>query len=141
MALSEQQLNDITPRIREDISLMNTVNKRKFERKQFEDWVNQFTSLDNAIVEDLINTVYDQQFISLENACINNYNYILITGLGNLRTNKARQDILKVIADGGTTYRKDIQNIINDYVDTKDSNNKIVEVNTKLSFNENSTTR
>jgi len=141
MALSEQQLNDITPRIREDISLMNTVNKRKFERKQFEDWINQFTSLDNAIVEDLINTVYDQQFISLENACINNYNYILITGLGNLRTNKARQDILKVIADGGTTYRKDIQNIINDYVDTKDSNNKIVEVNTKLSFNENSTTR
>lgn len=140
MGLSEQQLNNITIRIREDISLMNTVNKRKFERKQFEDWVEQFTSLDSPGVIDIIKDIYEQQFISLENACIDNYDYILLTGLGNLRTNQARQEILKIIADGGTTYREDIQYIIDDYIATKEANNKIVEVNIKLSFNENSTT-
>jgi len=141
MALSEQQLNNITTHIREDISLMNTVNKRKFERKQFEDWVEQFTSLDNASVVELINNIYDQQYVSLENACIDNYDYILITGLGNLRTNQARQEIMKVIENGGTTHRKDIQPILDNYIATKEANNKIVEVNIKLSFNENSTTR
>lgn len=141
MRLSEQQLNNITTRIREDMSLMNTVNKRKFERKQFEDFVEQFVSLDNNDTIDLINTIYQQQYISLENACVENYDYILITGLGNLRTNQARQEILKIVANGGTTYKEDIQHIMNEYIRTKEANNKIVEVPIKLSFNEKSTTR
>lgn len=136
MGLSEQQLNNIITRTREDISLISVINKRKFEQKQFNDWVEQFTCLDNNEVKDLIDTIYEQQYISLENACIENYDYILITGLGNLRTNQARQEILKIVADGGTTHRKDIQHILDDYIKTKEANNKIVEVPIKLSFHE-----
>lgn len=136
MSLSEHQLNNIITKTREDISLISVVNKRKFERKSFEDWVEEFTSLDNNEVCEFINCVYNQQFISLENACIENYDYILITGLGNLKTNQARQEILKLVAEGNTTYREDVQQIINDYIESKEANNKIVEVNLKLSFNE-----
>lgn len=136
MALSEQQLNNIITRIREDVSLMNTINKRKFERQQFDNWVEDFTNLENNNVVDLINTIYEQQFISLENACIENYDYILLSGLGNLRTNQARQEILKVIADGGTTHREDIQHILDAYIESKNANNRIVQLDLKLSFNE-----
>lgn len=136
MALSEQQLNNITTKTREDISLISVVNKRKFERQQFENWIEQFTSLDNKEVFDFINCLYTQQYVSLENACINNYDYILLTGLGNLRTNQARQEILKLVAAGGTTYKEDIKHIIDDYIEFKEANNRIVEVNVKLSFNE-----
>ena len=139
MVLSEHQINNIVVSTRKDIALISTSNKRKFERKQFDEWVEQFNSLDNADINNLIKDVYEQQFISLENACIDNYDYILITGLGNLKTNQARQEILKVIADGGTTYKKDIQHILDDYIKTKEANNKIVEVPLKLSFHEKET--
>ena len=137
MTLSEQQLNDITIRVREDISLMGSSNKRKFEIQQFDDWVKQFSSSDNVDVSNLIKDIYEQQFISLENACIEDYDYILLTGLGNLKTNQARKEILQVVSDGGTTHRKDIQPIIDNYIESKNADNKIIEVPLKLSFNGN----
>ena len=54
MALSEHQLDNIVTRTRECISLMTTVNKRNFERRQFEDFVTHFTSLDSAEIKSFI---------------------------------------------------------------------------------------
>ena len=139
MALSEHQLDNIVTRTRECISLMTTVNKRNFERRQFEDFVTHFTSLDSAEIKSFITDIYTEQFNSLEQACIENYDYILITGLGNLKTNQARQEILEVIKQGGTTTKNDIQPIIDKYIKSKEAINKIVQVDIKLNFNEKDT--
>jgi hypothetical protein len=139
MALSEHQLDNIVTRTRECISLMTTVNKRNFERRQFEDFVTHFTSLDSAEIKSFITDIYNEQFNSLEQACIENYDYILITGLGNLKTNQARQEILEVIKQGGTTNKNDIQPIIDKYIKSKEAIHKIVQVDIKLNFNEKDT--
>lgn len=136
MALSELQLNNIITRTRENIALMNTSTKRKFERLQFESWVEEFSNLDSAEVITFIEELYNQQFVSLENACLSNYDYIALTGLGNLVTNQARQEILQIVANGGTTHKEDIKDIMDRYIESKEANNRIVELDLILSFNE-----
>ena len=136
MALSEQMQQNILSKVLEDIAMINSSNKLKYERLTFDGWVDEFASLDSATIVDIIELVFEQQFISVEKACVANYDYIRLTGLGNLKTNQARQEILSHVAEHGTSHKEDIKPIIDRYVENIKASKIDVELDIKLEFND-----
>ena len=136
MALSELMQQNILSKVLEDIALINSSNKLKYERLAFDGWVDEFVSLDSAEIIDIIELIFEQQFVSVEKACVASYDYIRLTGLGNLRTNQARQEILAHVAEHGTSHKEDIRPIIDRYIETIKANKMDVELDIKLEFND-----
>ena len=132
MNLSKHQQENIVTRVLTDVSKLGTVAKRKQVRIDFENWIEQFTNqeLDDIISD--VELILDIQFESMENACIAQYDYIRLTGLGNLKTNWARQEILKHLEEHGTTLKEDIQPIKEKYIEMLKANKTQVELDIKL---------
>ena len=53
MALSEQMQQNILSKVLEDIAMINSSNKLKYERLTFDGWVDEFASLDSATIVDI----------------------------------------------------------------------------------------
>jgi hypothetical protein len=134
MALSELMQQNILSKVLEDVALLNSSNKLKYERIAFDGWVDEFVTSDSATIIDIIEFIFEQQFVSVERACVENFDYIRLTGLGNLKTNQARQEILAHVAEHGTSHKEDIRPIIDKYIEMKKANRLDVELDINLEF-------
>ena len=127
-------LHKITNRSIDDIALLALDNKRKYPKQYIEDWISEFRSFSECETHNLINSIFDNQCHSIDEACINNTEYITIPTLGHLRLNKSRQDILFTIYKEGTITDDRVKEIIAGYVAQKELLKKEILIDIKLNL-------
>lgn len=132
MKLSKLIINNIEKRVIDDIALLPLDNKSKFEKIDTLDWINKFRNLDTETIHFIIELIYNQQALYMDSACNNCIDYIKIPGLGSLRLNKSRHEILKTILDKGTIEDTEVQSIINKNIDIKNNNKKNISLDIKV---------
>lgn len=112
MKLSPLLLGYTKKRVIDSIALLPLDNKRKGVKKSIESWIEEFRELDTETLDFIINLIYNEQAEIINIACDNCIDYIRITGLGSLRLNKSRHEILKTILHEGSISEEQVQSII-----------------------------
>lgn len=132
MKLSKLLIGYIEKRVIDDIALLPLDNKSKFEKKDTIEWIEEFRNLDKETLDFIIELVYNQQASYIDSACNNCIDYIKIPGLGSLRLNKSRHEILKTILVNGKIEQSEVQAIINKNIAIKNNGRKDVFIDTKV---------
>ena len=112
MKLSPLLLGYTKKRVIDSIALLPLDNKRKGTKKSIENWIEEFRELDTETLDFIINLIYNEQSEIINMACDNCIDYIRITGLGSLRLNKSRHEILKTILHEGSISEEQVKSII-----------------------------
>ena len=131
MALSDLMKYKISKRAIDDIALLSIVHKTKLVRKYYTDWLEEFNYLSESENFELLDSIYNSENKSMDNACNECIPFIQVPMVGKLTLNKARHEILKTIHSNGTISKDEVQSIIDDYVIYKRGLQKDVTINLK----------
>lgn len=136
MSLSTREKKNITKRVIDDIALLTLYNVTKLEQSNLDNWIKEFKELDTEEIHEVIEFIFYRHCVDIDNAANECHDYIKIPGLGSLRLNKARHNILKYIRDNGEIPDKVVKDIIDEYVANKKLINSDAIINTKITLNE-----
>lgn len=78
-----------------------------------------YRNLDNETLDFILELIYNQQGTSIDFACDRSTDWIKIPGLGTIRRNKSRHEILKTILEKGEISNEDTYGIIMKNVEIK----------------------
>jgi len=134
MKLSSFLSFNIKKRITDSLPFVSIGIKKKVQR-DISASIKHYRNLDNETLNFIIELIYNQQGTSIDFACNRSIDWIKIPGLGTIRRNKSRHEILKATLEKGKITEEEAKAIIMKNVEIKKALKEDIVITDDIKYN------